>query len=605
VSHVLHYIWTGVALKADRGQRRFRSLRYIDSLETETHIYIATERVRPLSAALNDFTNSSIIPSSSHRERAKQEWLAWGLKSLSTGLAFINAAPLLQHHALLGLDNGSVWVTPALEWRLGGFEVLTGMEDGQGVLWGAGGLIGKEVGEVSAPEVRKSGWGVLREWVLLVVWDLGLGVIWVGCWYSIRTDVRSQDPALSDTYLLALLIYQLYNPDRPLPNLSAAPQLSTIGSVPKSLFPVYKRMLNPNAKTRLATTRFVSEVEPTGYWQGNNLIELVNSLEGFELAGEADKISLLRRIRESQDILPPPFLISKILPSLLHSLSLPSAPASHILPLVLSIGKNVPPHRYTATVLDPVVRLYASPDRGTRMALLEGLAEYGEKLEKGMVVDKVWPHLITGFADTVAVIREATVKAIPIIAPKVSSRITPRSDMTFADICSRWQLNDRLLNNDLLRLLAKMQVDPEPSIRTNTCILLGRLAPLLGPNTKKKVLVPAFARSLKDTFVHARVAGLMALMATVEFYDKDDIAGRVIPNMAFTMIDKEKWVVATDVSLEGIQRLMNLGVDHRLVRDQAFKAMQVFMGKLEAAAAAMVSTIVTARLTSADVCAEL
>jgi hypothetical protein len=57
--------------------------------------------------------------------------------------------------------------------------------------------------------------------------------------------------------------------------------------------------------------------------------------------------------------------------------------------------------------------------------------------------------------------------------------------------------------------------------------------------------------------------------------------------------------------LEGIQRLMNLWVDHRLVRDQAFKAMQVFMGKLEAAAAAMVSTIVTARLTSADVCVEL
>lgn len=109
------------------------------------------------------------------------------------------------------------------------------------------------------------------------------------------------------------------------------------------------------------------------------------------------------------------------------------------------------------------------------------------------------------------------------------------------------QLNDRLLNNDLLRLLAKMQIDPEPSIRTNTCILLGRLAPLLGPNTKKKVLVPAFARSLKDTFVHARVAGLMALMATVEFYDKDDIAGRVIPNMAFTMIDKEKYVSSRDL----------------------------------------------------------
>lgn len=89
-----------------------------------------------------------------------------------------------------------------------------------------------------------------------------------------------------------------------------------------------------------------------------------------------------------------------------------------------------------------------------------------------------------------------------------------------------------------------MQTDTEPSIRTNTCILLGRLAPILGPNTKKKVLVPAFARSLKDPFVHARVAGLMALMATVEVFDREDLAGKVIPNMAFALVDKEKWVLS-------------------------------------------------------------
>jgi len=104
------------------------------------------------------------------------------------------------------------------------------------------------------------------------------------------------------------------------------------------------------------------------------------------------------------------------------------------------------------------------------------------------------------------------------------------------------QLNDRILNNDLLRLLAKMQTDQEPSIRTNTCILLGRLAPKLGPNTKKKVLVAAFARSLKDPFVHARVAALMALMATVECFDRDDLAGKVVPNMSFALVDKEKCV---------------------------------------------------------------
>ena len=85
-----------------------------------------------------------------------------------------------------------------------------------------------------------------------------------------------------------------------------------------------------------------------------------------------------------------------------------------------------------------------------------------------------------------------------------------------------------------------MQADPEASIRTNTCILIGRLGPSLGYNTKRKVLVPAFARALKDPFVHCRVAGLMALMATTECYDVDDIASKVIPSMAFTLIDKEK-----------------------------------------------------------------
>ena len=102
------------------------------------------------------------------------------------------------------------------------------------------------------------------------------------------------------------------------------------------------------------------------------------------------------------------------------------------------------------------------------------------------------------------------------------------------------QLTDRVLNNELLRHLVKMQMDPEPSIRTNTCILIGRLGPSLGYHTKRKVLVPAFARALKDTFVHARVAGLMALMATSECFDEEDLATKVIPCIAFTLIDKEK-----------------------------------------------------------------
>ena len=88
-------------------------------------------------------------------------------------------------------------------------------------------------------------------------------------------------------------------------------------------------------------------------------------------------------------------------------------------------------------------------------------------------------------------------------------------------------------------------MDPEPSIRTNTCILLGRLGPTLGYNTKRKVLVPAFSRALKDSFVHARVAGLMAFMATIDCFEVEELATKVIPNMSITLVDKEKFVCHT------------------------------------------------------------
>ena len=66
------------------------------------------------------------------------------------------------------------------------------------------------------------------------------------------------------------------------------------------------------------------------------------------------------------------------------------------------------------------------------------------------------------------------------------------------------------------------------------------MGPSLGFNTKRKVLVPAFSRALKDPFVHARVAGLMAFMASVDIFDVEELAGKVVPNISGSMVDKEK-----------------------------------------------------------------
>jgi hypothetical protein len=72
-----------------------------------------------------------------------------------------------------------------------------------------------------------------------------------------------------------------------------------------------------------------------------------------------------------------------------------STSASSIIPLVIQLGTYVPSDEYRTLVLEPVVKLFANPDRGTRMALLDALPDFADKLDKQTVSEKVWPHVVS------------------------------------------------------------------------------------------------------------------------------------------------------------------------------------------------------------------
>ncbi|KAK5277913.1 Nuclear aminoacylation-dependent tRNA export pathway component, partial [Cryomyces antarcticus] len=125
---------------------------------------------------------------------------------------------------------------------------------------------------------------------------------------------------------------------------------------------------------------------------------------------------------------------------------------------------------------------------------------------------------VTGFTDLAPVVREQTVKAVLTIIGKLS---------------------DRTINGELLRYLAKSANDEQPGIRTNTTICLGKIARYLGNNTRGKVLSAAFARSLRDPFVHARNAALMALAATSDVFTEEECANKMLPTICPSLVDKE------------------------------------------------------------------
>ena len=213
------------------------------------------------------------------------------------------------------------------------------------------------------------------------------------------------------------------------------------------------------------------------------------------------------------------------------------------LAIAVTIALKLPPDDWDARVTPVIVRLFNNPDRALRVSLLEQLPRLTDRLSAKITADKIFPPLTTGFADTAPLVREQTVKAVLAVAPK---------------------LPDRVLNGELLRLLARTAHDDQPGIRTNTTICLGKLARLLTPATRAKVLRAAFARALRDPFVPARAAALQALAATADLFAPDDCAAHMLPALCPALVDRD-----------------------RGVRDHAQRALHVYLERVRAHAATL------------------
>jgi SCY1-like protein 1 len=99
------------ALKKAKVIRYPDCLRYIEGVETETQIIIATESVASLRSYLNNNKDEYLI--------------RLGLYKLSNTLKFFEDSQLV--HGLIGVD--SIFVTKSGEWKLGNFSLLSSLKE--------------------------------------------------------------------------------------------------------------------------------------------------------------------------------------------------------------------------------------------------------------------------------------------------------------------------------------------------------------------------------------------------------------------------------------------------------------------------------------------
>ncbi|KAF2662290.1 ARM repeat-containing protein [Lophiostoma macrostomum CBS 122681] len=481
--------------------RKLRTLRHpgvvkvLDTVETESYIYIATERLTPLSWHVK-------------RKSLTEETIKWGLHNVAKTLKFINADATSVHGCV---RPASVFFGESGEWKLAGFDALSSMKEDDAVLPTYGSLIPDST-RYMPPEISKGGWEAMR-----------------------------QNPAHAiDAYNFGTLIFETFNG-----GFQSSDQLGQMKTIPPSMHQSYKRLLNPNPKSRMSVGQFLDQGRRLGGFFQTPLIQITDDIESLGLKADTERDELLSKLDEVADDFPADFFKMKVLPELLKSVEFGGGGAK-VFGTVMQIGAKLTEEEYDAQITPVVVRLFSNPDRAIRVCLLDNLPLMIDHLPQKIVNDKIFPQMVTGFTDVAPLVREQTVKAVLTVVPKLS---------------------DRVVNGELLRYLAKTANDEQPGIRTNTTICLGKLARNLGANNRAKVLSAAFARALRDPFVHARNAALLALSATSDLFSEDDCATKILPVICPALVDKEK-----------------------MIREQASKTLDIYVARIRKYTQAMPDT---------------
>jgi SCY1-like protein 1 len=424
-------------------------------------------------------SSSGSSTSAADRKRQREEYLATGVLHMARAVAFLNNDCKLIHG---GVSAAAVLVTETLDWKLHGFDYVTEHASiaslGSSTMLAAAPTMAAR--QYIPGELARGDWGAIAEGPSWAVDAWGLGCL-------IREAFSGQP-------------------------LTAMEQLRDTNCIPPSVLPDYQRLLASTPARRLNP----AAIAASALLNGSRLVEAVAFMEAIAVKDSSEKDAFFRRqLPQALPAMPAAVAARKVLPLLARALEFGGAPPTALASL-LEIGRGMGESDYSTRLVPVLARLYASPDRAVRRSLLEQLDSYAPHLTAKVVEEQIYPQLQTGFSDENAYMRELTLKAVLPLAPRLSQAT---------------------LTQGLLKHLSRLQVDPEPSIRANTTVLLGNVASLLGEATAKKVLLNAFGRALRDGFPPARCAALKALAATLAYYAPEELAVRALPAVAPLAVD--------------------------------------------------------------------
>ena len=422
--------------------------------------------------------------------------LAWGLECVVEGLAFLHTSAKVAHGCI---SPQSLYVTLSGDVKLWNFSLVTPV--GPNTSTSAGGPDGHflEWEGVCCPESYKSPERMEQRW-----------------------DAISNTGGIHamDSYSLGALIGDYWYR-----NAS-----TNANNVPQTLKKAVQRLTTTNIKMRPRLQPLLKcPVFDTQYKKmQRSLLELpAQPIEQKIIFWQ----NLGQQLQQQSGLIPTDVAKYKILPMIIATILATCSNENmlsqdlyrrEVLAMLTSlfyIEEHYQDPEKVGTELAPIVaKLFTVPDRGVRSILLNSVAFLTKKLDKNALNSSVFEPLCSGFNDSSPVLREMTLKATQTLVPSLSA---PNLEK-------------------LSRYLVRLQSDAETSLRTNAVMFIAKIAPHLSDVSRDKMLLSAYARSLKDPFSPCRLSALQSLMESKPLFSKQDLAVKVMPCVMPLLLDPIK-----------------------------------------------------------------
>jgi len=423
--------------------------------------------------------------------------VVWGIRCILEALNFIHSQGLV--HGLVA--PASIFVTQSGDFKLWGLDLLCNLEVSDDLAFFRAGegrlatLSGSP--QYRSPERCNGEWEkVTKQFAASDVWSLG--------------------------HTIALLFEG--------------------SEIPGELSRAQKKMVSTAVVARPKIARLLA----SDMFRQHPFVEAMSFIEEMSLKTHPEMVAFFKQLNHPMRFMPTTTRVHKLIPALKSGIERSIGPDKRpedvremvgaTLPVLSEIGSTMTGEEYRIFVVPAVLPLFSVSDRAVRMQLLERIEGLVKHMDSDTVNGRVFESLNAGFADTAKVLREVSLKSMLSLVDK---------------------LNEHNLNDALMRTLAKLQVDPEPSIRTNTTIFYGKVATHLKEGIRVKIIVPAFLKAMKDPFPYARLAAVRATSACKAYFEPQLVAHKILPNVVAMLLDP-----------------------YGLVREAAFDCVQAFLAPL-------------------------